>query len=92
MGERFWLSDIQWAALAPLLSSFGGKPRVDIIVRFPVRPVERFRSDHGTIGASRHLPHYPMSTHGDECRIGLFAIAERFGSRVNLFTGLSFHF
>jgi transposase len=29
MGERFWLSDAQWAALAPLLPSFGGKPRVD---------------------------------------------------------------
>jgi transposase len=29
MGERFWLSDAQWAALKPLLPSFGGKPRVD---------------------------------------------------------------
>lgn len=29
MGDRFWLSDVQWSALEPLLPSFGGKPRVD---------------------------------------------------------------
>ena len=29
MAETFWLSDTQWAAIAPLLPSFGGKPRVD---------------------------------------------------------------
>ncbi len=29
MGERFWLSDAQWAAIAPLLPRLGGKPRVD---------------------------------------------------------------
>jgi len=29
MAELFWLSDTQWAAIAPLLPSFGGKPRVD---------------------------------------------------------------
>jgi transposase len=29
MAELFWLSDTQWAAIAPLLPHFGGKPRVD---------------------------------------------------------------
>jgi len=29
MAETFWLSDVQWAAIEPLLPSFGGKPRVD---------------------------------------------------------------
>ena len=29
MAETFWLSDAQWAAIEPLLPSFGGKPRVD---------------------------------------------------------------
>lgn len=29
MGERFWLSDTQWAAIEPLLPHLGGKPRVD---------------------------------------------------------------
>jgi transposase len=29
MAETFWLTDKQWAAIAPLLPSFGGKPRVD---------------------------------------------------------------
>ena len=29
MAELFWLSETQWAAIAPLLPSFGGKPRVD---------------------------------------------------------------
>jgi len=29
MGERFWLSDTQWAAIEPLLPNLGGKPRVD---------------------------------------------------------------
>ncbi len=29
MGERFWLSDAQWAAVKPLLPRLGGKPRVD---------------------------------------------------------------
>ena len=29
MGERFWLSDAQWAAIEPLLPRLGGKPRVD---------------------------------------------------------------
>ena len=28
-GERFWLSDPQWAAIAPLLPHLGGKPRGD---------------------------------------------------------------
>ena len=29
MGDRFWLSDTQWAAIEPLLPYLGGKPRVD---------------------------------------------------------------
>ncbi len=29
MGERFWLSDPQWAAIEPLLPHLGGKSRVD---------------------------------------------------------------
>ena len=29
MGDRFWLSDTQWAAIEPLLPHLGGKPRVD---------------------------------------------------------------
>jgi len=29
MAELFWLSDRQWAAIAPLLPRLGGKPRVD---------------------------------------------------------------
>lgn len=29
MGERFWLSDTQWATIEPLLPHLGGKPRVD---------------------------------------------------------------
>jgi transposase len=29
MAGIFWLSDLQWAAIEPLLPSFGGKPRVD---------------------------------------------------------------
>ena len=29
MADLFWLSDMQWAAIEPLLPSFGGKPRVD---------------------------------------------------------------
>ena len=29
MGERFWLSDAQWAVIEPLLPHLGGKPRVD---------------------------------------------------------------
>lgn len=29
MAATFWLSDTQWAAIEPLLPSFGGKPRVD---------------------------------------------------------------
>ena len=29
MAELFWLSDVQWAAIAPLLPCLGGKPRVD---------------------------------------------------------------
>jgi transposase len=29
MGERFWLSDTQWAVIEPLLPHLGGKPRVD---------------------------------------------------------------
>lgn len=29
MGERFWLSDTQWATIRPLLPDLGGKPRVD---------------------------------------------------------------
>ena len=29
MAELFWLNDMQWAAIAPLLPNLGGKPRVD---------------------------------------------------------------
>ena len=29
MAERFWLSDVQWAVIEPLLLRLGGKPRVD---------------------------------------------------------------
>ena len=29
MGELFWLSDVQWTAIEPLLPHLGGKPRVD---------------------------------------------------------------
>lgn len=29
MAELFWLSDQQWAVIAPLLPRLGGKPRVD---------------------------------------------------------------
>ena len=29
MGDRFWLSDTQWAAIEPLLTYLGGKPRGD---------------------------------------------------------------
>ena len=29
MGEKFWLSDAEWAAIEPLLPRLGGKPRVD---------------------------------------------------------------
>jgi len=29
MGELYWLSDRQWAVIAPLLPHLGGKPRVD---------------------------------------------------------------
>ena len=29
MAERFWLSDVQWAVIEPLLPHLGGKPRVD---------------------------------------------------------------
>ena len=29
MAEQFWLSDVQWAVIEPLLPHLGGKPRVD---------------------------------------------------------------
>lgn len=29
MAELFWLNDVQWSAIAPLLPRLGGKPRVD---------------------------------------------------------------
>ena len=29
MAEQFWLSDLQWAVIEPLLPHLGGKPRVD---------------------------------------------------------------
>jgi len=29
MAELFWLNDVQWAAIEPLLPDLGGKPRVD---------------------------------------------------------------
>ncbi len=29
MAEQFWLSDVQWAVIEPLLPQLGGKPRVD---------------------------------------------------------------
>lgn len=29
MAELFWLNDVQWAAIEPLLPHLGGKPRVD---------------------------------------------------------------
>ena len=29
MAEQFWLSDVQWAVIEPLLTHLGGKPRVD---------------------------------------------------------------
>lgn len=29
MSDRFWLTDVQWAVIEPLLPRLGGKPRVD---------------------------------------------------------------
>ena len=29
MGELFWLNNVQWSAIGPLLPQLGGKPRVD---------------------------------------------------------------
>ena len=29
MAELFWLNEVQWAAIEPLLPHWGGKPRVD---------------------------------------------------------------
>ena len=29
MADQFWLNDVQWAVIEPLLPQLGGKPRVD---------------------------------------------------------------
>ncbi len=29
MADQFWLGDVQWAVIGPLLPNLGGKPRVD---------------------------------------------------------------